>query len=243
MSKYKFPKYLLFLLLIVTFYSFIGDKVQKRVIRDASFDTHFFVYIDKKKTDKEAFYSWYKSGEIHESFGDAGGDLLHDEFIKYYSNNSLAEKGKFNYGLKVGLWRKWHPNGTLIEETQWRAGKKNGSFLLYDQNGNLNIKGQYRRDIKNGTWINIQESDTTWYKKGIAYKEHPRIIKKRLDSINGKESLFKKIFKKKDSTDINENRKPFFKRVFSKQKDTTTVKENKPFFLKRWFTKDNDTDN
>jgi len=224
-------------------FGFIGDKIQKKVIRDANFDTHFYVFIDEKKTDRDAYYYWYKSGEIHESFGDAAGNLLHLEYTQFYSGNQLAEKGNFDYGLKVGLWRKWHPNGSLKEEVQWRAGKKNGVYLYYDQNGVLHTTGQYKGDNKTGVWINIREHDTTWYKRGAAYKEHPRVVKKRLDSITGKEPFFKKIFKQKDSTDLNENRKPFLKRIFTKQKDSTKTKDKKDSFLKRIFRKKNDTVN
>jgi len=240
---FKTFKFTLFLLLIAMLYSFIGDKIQKRVIRDANFDTHFYVYTNEKKTNRDAFYFWFKSGQIHESFGDAGGDLLHNEFSKYYTGNQLAEKGKFNYGLKVGLWRKWHPNGNLKEEVHWRGGKKNGRYQLYDLTGKPHVVGQYRSGIRNGVWINIHESDTTWYRKGIPCKEHPRVIKKRLDSINGKESLFKKIFKKKDSTNIDENRKPILKKDFIKQEKPTTSSEKKPTFIRRIFKKKNDTAN
>lgn len=243
MLKFKTLKFSFFILLLTMLYSFIGDKIQKRVIRDANFDTHFYVYIDEKKTNRDVLYFWFKSGKIHESFGDAGGDLLHNEFTQYYTGNQLAEKGKFNYGLKVGLWRKWHPNGNLKEEVHWRSGKKNGHYRLYDLTGKPQVVGQYRSGTRNGVWINVHESDTTWYRKGIPYKEHPRVIKKRLDSINGKESIFKKIFRKKDSTAIDANRKPFFKRVFTKQEMPTTTSVKKPSLLRRIFKKKNDTVN
>ncbi len=72
-------KLILFCLVILTIFSFSNDPVQKKIIRTKDFDIYFYVSLKSKKTSKDKNYYWYKSGEIHNSFGDAGGELLHEE--------------------------------------------------------------------------------------------------------------------------------------------------------------------
>jgi len=47
MHRFKFLKLPLYSLLVFMLFGFIGDKIQKKVIRDANFDTHFYVFIDQ----------------------------------------------------------------------------------------------------------------------------------------------------------------------------------------------------
>lgn len=206
-------------LLFVVFllFSFANDKVQKKIIRNKNFDIHFFVSLKEKNTHKDKTYFWYKSGEVHQSFGASGGELLHLEYIKYFKTNQLAEKGSFDYGLKVGVWKQWYDNGSLKEKINWKNGEKNGTCFFYDDKGLITTSGLYKNNIKNKVWVNYIKKDTTWYKDGKPFKEDPKIIKKRTDSIQGKKSFFKRLFQKKDST---QKKKPFFKRIFSKKKDT-----------------------
>lgn len=210
-----------FLILIAIIFSFTNDKVQKKIIRNKNFDIYFYVSLKKKKITDNKKYYWYKSGEIHESFGDVGGELLHSEYIKYYVSNQLAEKGVFDFGLKDDLWKSWHPSGVLKEEVPWNKGVKKGVYNFYSEEGVLIITGNYKNDIKDGVWINGIKKDTTWFKDGNEYHENPKIIKKRNDSINKAAAKLKK-------ADTTKTKKTFFKRIFGQQKDSTQVKE--PFF-------------
>lgn len=184
---------------------FISSEIQKKVIRTKQHDIHFYVSLKSKKADKERMYYWYKSGEIHTTMGAAGGELLHSDYLKYFNDNQLAEKGVFRYGLKDGLWKAWYPQGNLKKTEDWSNGIKDGKYNDYNEKGELRISGKYRNGIKHGVWVNFEAKDTTWYEKGIAYKEPPKIVQKRMDSIAGKQPFlkrvikpFKKIFKKKD---------------------------------------------
>ena len=238
-------KFLFFLFTILLFLSFSIDPVQKKVIRTKDYDIHFYVFLQKKITTKDKEYFWYKAGEIHHSFGGAAGELLHLDYTKYYVGNKLAEKGEFEYGLKTGIWKQWHPNGAIMEESRWVDGVKFGPYSLYNDKGELVTIGKYRNNIKSDIWIDLKTNDTTWYKDGQPYKEHPRLVKKRLDSINGKKSLFNKLFGKKDTTAVKKE-EGFFKRIFNKKKDDQnpkvrspkkTITEEKPSFFQRIFGK------
>ena len=200
---------------------FINETLQKKIIRTKDYDFHFFVSLKEKKTTKDRMYFWFKSGEVHHSFGDAGGLLLHDTFLKYYRGNILAEKGILNYGLKVGTWKSWYENGHLKEIVDYKGGQKSGVYEAFSDKGMLVVKGKYSNGIKDGVWIDFIKKDTIWHKKGKEYSENPRVLKKRQDSIAGKQPFFKRLFKKKDSKKVKnkkENKPSFFKRLFSKNK-------------------------
>ncbi len=238
-------KFLFFTVSIFLFFSFSGAPVQKKVIRTKEFDIQFYVSLKKKRANQNKEYFWYKSGEIHKSVGNAAGELLHLQYVKYYTDNSLAEKGEFKYGLKKGVWKQWYQNGQVMEESRWVDGVKYGPYSYYNEMGELVITGKYRDNIKIGVWINLKTQDTTWYKKGRAFKEHPKIVKKRQDSIEGKKGFFKKLFEKKDSTTIKE-KDGLFKRLFQKKKpksEDPKIKsgdkevESKPNFFQRIFGK------
>ena len=218
-SKHFFKVVLVFLCFFITT-GFINDTLQKKIIRTKDYDLHFFVSLKQKKTTKDRTYFWFKSGEVHHSFGDAGGPLLHEAFLKYYRGNTLAEKGMLSYGLKVGTWKSWYASGHLKEIVDYKDGQKSGEYKAFNDSGALVTKGKYSKGFKEGVWIDYTKSDTTWHKKGKVYKEHPRVIKKRLDSIEGKESFFKRLFKKKDSKKVKQKKPSFFKRLFSKKKKT-----------------------
>ena len=118
---------------------------------------------------------------------------------------------------------------------RWVDGQRYGDYRLFDEDGNLYVSGEYRRNKKNKVWVNHKTNDTTWYVKGEAYNEHPRIIKRRNDSLNGKRVFFERIFGKKDTTNIN--KKGFFQRIF-KKKDSSGRKNS---FFHRLFNKKDST--
>jgi len=217
MKYQRYFKYVILLCSLFVFFSFLNEKVQKKVIRNKEFDIHFFISLESKKTTQDKFYYWYKSGNINRSFGDSGGELLHLEYIKYYNTNQLAEKGNFNYGLKQGLWRSWHRNGVLKESLKWKYGEKNGDFLSYNDHGEIVISGKFKNNLKIGVWVNLLEKDTTRYKKGKAYKKLTREMKKQVDSIKKQEKENKKETKKRDTSKL---KKLFYKGLFKKEKDT-----------------------
>ncbi|MGJ8664836.1 MAG: toxin-antitoxin system YwqK family antitoxin [Patiriisocius sp.] len=197
--------------------AFVNSSIQKKIIRTKDFDLYFFVSMKNRNTTKDKMYHWYKSGEVHNSFGDAGGQLLHKEFVKYYNNNQIAEKGNFDYGVKTGKWKTWYKNGKLKDIKKYNKGNKYGMYSAYDENGALEVKGYFKSNTPHGTWINYKTNDTTWYKRGVPFNENPRNLKKREDSIKGKKFLLKRIFSKRPSTK-NKKRPGFIKRFFSKKK-------------------------
>ena len=209
--------------------SFGQDYLQKRMIRDKDYDHHFYIYTKARKAERDKVYHWFKAGELHQSFGAAGGPVLHKEYLKYYVGDQLAEKGSFHYGLKTGQWKTWHLSGQYATLTDWQNGAKNGKFFAFDENGALIQSGRYKRDLKHGIWVDHLTKDTLWYEKGVAFREDPRIVRKREDSIAGKRNLFQRIFskKEKDSTAVDSTKRPgLLQRIFGKKNKEEEKKDD-----------------
>ena len=122
---------LLWLVAVLFLCSFSDTSLIKR-ISDAQFRYEFYTTTKKVSPKSGRSYHWFKGGTIHNSEYGTAGELLTDNFSKFYHSNQLAESGTFKNGLKVGLWKTWHENGTLHTEAEWSGGTKDGSFAQYD---------------------------------------------------------------------------------------------------------------
>lgn len=201
---------LLLLTISFLFFSFSSD-VQKKILRIDDYDIECYVSL-KKMTNYDCCkeYYWFKSGEIHNSKGSANGYILHDSYSKFYRSNQLAEKGKFHYGLKDGVWKNWHENGQLKSFVNWHKGVKKGQYLTFDYNGEIILKGNYKNDKKVGEWINEKTKDTTYYDNGAPQKVKQKGFIKRLFSKKAKkekvkkDSFFKRLFGNKNKDSKNE---------------------------------------
>ncbi len=179
------------------------DIIQRKIIRDNSYDYVIYVSVNKSpKINDLKTYFWYRSGEIKNTTGGVGGDVLHKEYAKYYNNKQLAEQGHFYYGLKDGTWKSWHDNGTVEKVISYYKGIAQGDYYTYDSSGSIMTKGKYSRGRKVGTWITYSAINDT-----INYKRGEVIVKKEKDTLKPsflkKASLWiqQKIHKKKDSLD------------------------------------------
>lgn len=169
--KTKFSSFFLGLVLIFMLVSFSDPYLNlKKRITDKQFKYEFYTTQKKVNPKSDVIYYWFKGGAIHTSEEGIAGELLNDQFDKFYLSNQLAEKGKFRKGKKVGVWRTWHPNGVLATEEEWAGGQKNGNFISYSDDGVLLIKGLFRSDKKEGKWINYFSNDTVVYKKDLVVK-------------------------------------------------------------------------
>jgi len=180
-------KILAVLIVTIFCFAFSNSKIQKRVVRENEFDVHCYISLKKVRFfENNKMYYWYKSGGIHQSVASIGGNALHKDYIKYYRSNQLAEQGKYNYGLKTGVWKTWHTNGQVDTKEQWYDGFLQGEYMEYNSNGKLITKGKYNNNLKVGTWVNYTTNDTIYYKKDVLFKEKP-------------ETLLDRVFYKKDS--------------------------------------------
>lgn len=150
--------------IVLSLVSFQEPKLKKR-ITDKDFKYEFYVTDDSPRIKEQRIYYWFKGGAIHTSENGTSGQLLHDTFEKFYLNNQLAEKGNFESGLKVGLWRTWHQNGVLKSTQDWASGRRRGMYLHYNDKAVLIEKGRYYTGKKQGQWINFITKDTIEYNR------------------------------------------------------------------------------
>ncbi|MFP9100761.1 toxin-antitoxin system YwqK family antitoxin [Flavobacterium sp. RHBU_24] len=190
----KFSLFIAFVLLC----SFSDTSLIKR-ISDVHFRYEFYTTTKKVNPKKGRDYYWFKGGAIHNSEYGTAGELLQDDFNKYYHSNQLAESGKFKNGLKEGLWKNWYEDGTLQSETYWDGGLKDGDYYLYDPAGVLVEKGSYNNNAKNGRWINYISKDTLKYHNGSVVMPKAKKPEKPEDTITAnKHKFFRNIFRKKN---------------------------------------------
>jgi len=186
-----------FYLLIIILFVACGVKpeyLQNKKIQTESFKEDLTVVTKGSHVSSYRTYYWYKSNEVHQSKGGYGGELLHDNYTKYFITNELQEQGDFVFGLKDGEWKEWYKNGKLKEVTNWEKGQQHGGYWFYNEKGELITKGKYLHGAKKGRWINYVSKDTIVYKQGKPF------VKKEKDTIQ-KEPFFKRFFKKKEKKD------------------------------------------
>ncbi|WP_291131233.1 toxin-antitoxin system YwqK family antitoxin [Flavobacterium sp. UBA7682] len=232
-------------LIVLSLFSFQEPKLKKR-ITDKEFRYEFYVTDAAPEIKSERIYYWFKAGAIHNSEYGIAGELLDDTFEKFYLNNQLAEKGSFNRGLRVGVWKTWYSNGVMKTNEYWDEGKKKGMSFLYSEQGLLIEKGRFRSNRKHGKWINYISKDTTLYNYGEKVVPKPKKVKEKKTDEEEKPSFFKRIFTKKDKsksesktnskTNLKGDKSKSGKEVKSSQKKVESG-DKKDGFFKRLFSK------
>ncbi|NBO60621.1 MAG: hypothetical protein EBU82_06585 [Flavobacteriia bacterium] len=61
--------------------------------------------------------------------------VLHGPHTAYFSSGKMKENGRYENGLKVGIWETYHPEGTVASRLKYRKGKAYGYCIAYDENG------------------------------------------------------------------------------------------------------------
>ncbi|MBI9034079.1 MAG: hypothetical protein JEZ03_06390 [Bacteroidales bacterium] len=102
------------------------------------------------RIEVETKYYWFSKGQIHFSYGSYSGKLLNGEYLRYYSNNNLKEKGEFKNGVKSGKWVEWYPNGRIKEMTDLKNGKLHGKKMIYSDLGHLIKAADYKDNMLHG---------------------------------------------------------------------------------------------
>lgn len=123
------------------------DKVEIQTLYINSKDSmvRFQVLSDSKKEKylPEFTYWWYKSNAILKTTGGADGKLLNGDYVCFYPDNNLKEKGTFLKGVKDKLWITWFPNGKMQEQFTWKKGVLHGAHIAYSIDGKINSNEKY----------------------------------------------------------------------------------------------------
>ncbi|WMJ74300.1 hypothetical protein RCC89_14150 [Cytophagaceae bacterium ABcell3] len=54
---------------------------------------------------------------------------------KYYDNDQMSERGRFELGIKDGLWKSWYKNGAKAIEVNYQMGKRSGAYRSWYPDG------------------------------------------------------------------------------------------------------------
>ncbi|MDY8138463.1 hypothetical protein [Aquimarina sp. 2201CG5-10] len=197
-------KLFLTIFLLLGSISNIGNDVSKKIISDDEYNYTFYVST-KVKSDPQNHkkYYWFRSGEIHSSYGGVDGQVLHGLYKKTYRVNGLAEQGDFFYGVKDNAWKSWYENGKLSEVKNWQKGIMNGAYQKFSKSGELLVTGKYKNHKKHGVWIDHAIKDTLYFKKGEKVIKEDKPEEKDTENTDKKtigtkiKSFFSNTFKKK----------------------------------------------
>jgi antitoxin component YwqK of YwqJK toxin-antitoxin module len=66
-----------------------------------------------------------------------------------YPPKAPVEEGKYDNGLKVGVWKHYFPNGVLQSRFTYENNRPNGYAIIYHENGKIYEEGNW----KNNRWV------------------------------------------------------------------------------------------
>lgn len=89
------------------------------------------------------YISYYPNGQIRNKGSFFNADV-HGEWEYYYENGQMSAKGSYLFGLSHGEWQGWHEDGTLYSSNTYEFGSKTGEQRLYQKNGELSNIYNYR---------------------------------------------------------------------------------------------------
>jgi antitoxin component YwqK of YwqJK toxin-antitoxin module len=69
-----------------------------------------------------------------------GFEILHGQWIQYYSNGQIMEKTNYLNGVKDGESIQYHENGQIMEKTNYLNGIQEGESIRYYSNGQIQSK-------------------------------------------------------------------------------------------------------
>ncbi len=106
-----------------------------------------------KKVEPNRYYFWSDRTKIFKTYGAANDLVLDGEFTKFYSDGQIFEKGKFDQGLKDGVWRIWNNDGSLQKEEFYDSGLLHGEITTFFND--TTIIQEYRKGLQHGhkKWV------------------------------------------------------------------------------------------
>lgn len=110
------------------------------------------------------------------------------DYVYYYENETISNKGNYNYGKREGEWFFYHDNGKLESKGSYLNGKKEGEWISYDLNGNILSKEKF---VEGKTEAEVLEEKERLEKERL---EKERLEKERLEKqeVNSKITEFNK---------------------------------------------------
>jgi antitoxin component YwqK of YwqJK toxin-antitoxin module len=111
---------------------------------------------------KEGKWTGYYENDVLE-------DVMHGEFIHYYSNGKINFRKQYDNGKENGLFELYYETGDIKQKGYIKNGKNTGEWFYYDPDGVVKEKEIYTDSIKKVMTL-------TFNKKGDAISSEVKII-------------------------------------------------------------------
>ncbi|MEQ9187503.1 MAG: hypothetical protein RLP15_07190 [Cryomorphaceae bacterium] len=152
------------------------SRTDELIITNTSGTIRFEVHrsAGRKNLRDSKQYTWFKSNELHSTYGGYSGYLLHGEYKEFYLDRGLRSSGAYRRGLKTGKWLHWHANGRIERREKYRNGQLDGEVSKYDENGVLQETIAFRRGQRHGKtirYIGEEKVGLDVYRAGILISE------------------------------------------------------------------------
>jgi antitoxin component YwqK of YwqJK toxin-antitoxin module len=172
----------------VLIYSSNGKEADASIYHPNSFLASKGKYVNQMKEGKWQFFSAKTNGHLvwEEEYKD---NLRNGPSIKYFPDNSLAEKVFYVNDLRTGEWLQYFQNGKICLKANYVEGKLQGSFEVFFDNGKPEFIGQYKDDMRDGSWKIYNSDGSLKYKveyiDGVA--TNSEMLKKESDYLDSLE--------------------------------------------------------
>ena len=111
---------------------------------------------------------------IHYTISDHVGGIVKSlkdgDFVSYFPNGNIREKGMFKDDAKNGQWETFFPNDSPREKGAFTNGQQSGKWSFYYRSGELREEGEIENNSKVGTWTQYHKNGKKWgegaYKNG-----------------------------------------------------------------------------
>jgi len=145
------------------------DKEEAIIIKDIE-------VLKEELTLNQLEGTWYYNNEPYSGYS-----------LRFYPNDTLAERIGYDQGKREGIARKWSENGVLRIESHYKNNRLDSVYKSWWENGVLSAQTNYANGIKQG--------EKEWYPSGQ--------LAKLRQLIDGKENGLQKAWLKNGTLYIN----------------------------------------
>lgn len=109
--------------------------------------------VDSLRNKIGIWTEYHNSGEFRGK-GLYTNDKRVGEWIFYYPNKQIEQKGKYDKkGKAQGEWKWYYENGALMRDEFYIDNKRDGMMNEYTEDGKIITKGEFIEDMQEGLWI------------------------------------------------------------------------------------------
>lgn len=173
--------YMLSMLAAMTIYAkvYAQDNSRSIIVQSGDFyvEANVLPKADATSGDKNLTYFWFRGNQINSTVGAYNSNLLHGKYASYYPSKNMKELGKFEKGLKTGVWESWYESGLRDQVIVMKHGTRNGPYRKYNSKGELIVQSSYKDGMLHGyliTYHSGKELLRRKYRNGVEIVEEEK---------------------------------------------------------------------